>query len=143
MTLAEYLLKNGWKPSAQMFALVSPTGVVTNMQTIIDMEPTFQNVVRDKKDFDAMAIAAKAASALPGLVSNTVHRTSEGGPVFPGHWGPYDKLKMRLNMARVDNFGLDCCTIFEGPNTTFVFVVKGEKALILEDQPSIFPSDKL
>jgi hypothetical protein len=62
---------------------------------------------------------------------------------FPA-WTPYDKLKMRLNMEPAAKFGKDVhCNIFTGPNLVFVFVCKGDKALILEDDVNLFPSDSL
>ena len=66
-----------------------------------------------------------------------------GGRLAYGRWSPYDRLKARLNLPPSEDFGLDYCHIFESPNLVFVFVVNGNNAAVLEDDPGLFPSDKL
>ena len=59
-------------------------------------------------------------------------------------WSAYEKLAMRLNKHEGDEWGPGMDVhIFEGPNRTFVFVAAGDKALILEDSPALFPSDSM
>lgn len=138
MTLVRFLLNNGWMHSAYMDALSSPEGVVVPLTRLVAMEPTFQRVARSQSELDAFTNDLKRVGA-----DNTLVTPGRNKPEFPGKWGPYDKLKMRLGMAKADTFDLDYCHIFEGTNRTYVFVVKGDKALILEDEPALFPSDSL
>jgi hypothetical protein len=59
-------------------------------------------------------------------------------------WSAYDKLAMRLNTHEGEKIGgIEHLNIFEGPNYVFVFIVHGEKAIILEDDVALFPSDGL
>lgn len=58
-------------------------------------------------------------------------------------WSLYVKLAMRLNLPEGETFGFDNLNICEAPNKVFVFIVMGDDAVILEDEPSMFPSDRL
>jgi hypothetical protein len=91
---------------------------------------------------DAMSyvhqIVAKGNVINDIAVKDNIFQTDRTRP-----WSPYEKLAMRLNVPRGEEMPCDNCHIVSSPNKTFVFVVKGDKALILEDDPFLFPSDRL
>jgi len=119
--LIPWLLQNGWTKSERTFQLISPGGTPYDMASILNLEPAFQT--------------AKRSVPLPS--------PSNAPSVTPKKWTPYEKLKMRLDLGLGETFGMDYCNIYEGPNATFVFLAKGDKAIVLEDHTSLFPSDGL
>jgi len=140
-------MSKGWRKSELTFEMVAPDGHRWAMSDIVNLEPAFQQVRRSEKDM-------KEISGIPDYARGVSHAADAmqyaastrfvDRPQFPGkQWTPYEKLKMRLNLTPGDTFGLDYCNIFESPNRTYVFVVKGDKALVLEDDPNLFPSDSL
>lgn len=54
-----------------------------------------------------------------------------------------DALAYRLRIPEGQHTGLDFLDLHITPDVAFVFVVKGKKAVVLEDDPALFPSDKL
>lgn len=54
---------------------------------------------------------------------------------------PLEMLEMRLRWSPLTVF--DNAFVHVGTETAFVFVVKGDKAVKLEDDASMFPSDQL
>jgi hypothetical protein len=57
-------------------------------------------------------------------------------------WTSIDKIKMRLGLEPATNLNYHC-NVFVGSNSVFIFVASGDKALILEDDKHLFPSDSL
>jgi len=88
---------------------------------------------------------SQAAAAKLTAMEMELRKRMMSMPNFPpkSPWTAYDRLRMRLNMEHDEEFGFDCINIYEGPNTVFVFIVTGEKAIILEDSKGIFPSDRI
>lgn len=126
-----WLLQNGWTKSEHTLQLISPSGVPYDTSKILDLEPVFQQVKRVGNE-----VLQYPQSRYGGPnPSNALSVTKK--------WTPYEKLKMRLDLGLGETFGMDYCNIYEGPNLTFVFLAKGDKAIVLEDTTSIFPSDSL
>ena len=70
--------------------------------------------------------------------------SNPGGAIGPApkSWNMYDKLRMRLGLTQGDQFGCHI-NIYTGANSVYVFVASDDKALILEDPVSLFPSDSM
>lgn len=131
--MVEWLAKQGWQRDVRRLGMVSPDGAkFISEAELRKHEETFQHV------YDASRYGAAGVN----IDDLRAPRNSPSWPP-PKKWSPYDKLKMRLGLQEADTFGLDYCHVFEGPNRTFLFMVKGNNAIILEDEPSIFPSDTL
>lgn len=54
-----------------------------------------------------------------------------------------DAIAYRLRIPEGQHAGLDFLDLHITPDVAFVFVVKGKQAVVLEDDPALFPSDKL
>jgi hypothetical protein len=129
----EFLERQGWTFDYRRDGMIAPGGRFLPSSDIANLDPTFKEV------YQQTPYAPGVSRAPGGPVAST---RFVDPPPFPGKkWNVYEKLKMRLNLTVGDSFGLDYCHIWEGPNRTFCFVVKGDKALVLEDSPSLFPSD--
>lgn len=143
----QYLESLGWTRSEYSLEMISPEGVRVSCQKIADLDPTFRAAYQQKKTADQIADAF--AKNLPKYAPHEnyapgVSPLQGSRPITPPRrWTPYQKLAMRLGVQEGETFGVDYCHIFEGPNTTFVFVVKNDKALVLEDLPALFPSDHM
>ena len=167
--LQDFLTASGWEYHAITDTMVSPDQ--TNslpMKLIADMGqphgpqgvsapapvPRTATMIEAQEKARAQQLAAMAQTLVKDPLSNSTHifdamMYGSGGmgikrpTAMPKRFSDYDRLKMRLNMDTDASFGFDFLHIYNGPNTTFVFVVAGEKAIILEDDKSIFPSDKM
>jgi hypothetical protein len=62
-------------------------------------------------------------------------------PSFP-RWSAYEKLAMRLNVPEGEDIR-PTVAILPGITKMFIFVLKGDSALILEDAMDMYPSDRL
>ena len=151
--LVDFLLKHGWRKDPLRDGLMSPEGAFVPSTTIIQHEQTFMSSLlkagkADKAaDFlDAFAYSMAGAGVPPPPQPGDLYVNvgSHFEPVTPDSkkYSPYSKLKMRLDMGPKDELGFHC-NIVPGPNKIHIFVAKGDKALILEDDVFLFPSDKL
>jgi hypothetical protein len=153
-----WLLRHGWSYDALRHGLVSPSG---QFVAVSDFEEQFTATqVRAMQEEHERKIAEHMAKIAPPPLRDTrkgmdpndhiadalAYGASQFSPQFAPHqntWSPYDKLKMRLGMAKSETFGLEHCHIVEGKMKVFVFLVQGDKAIVLDDDPALFPSDTL
>lgn len=153
--LHEQLTRAGWNYNRATDCMVSRDRKQSiTMKVIHDIgEPRFDVPMSDAELNLRNQIAASLAKIgnTPFLVEGGLVQfgnfddRKNGTNQLPMHrpYSSYEKLAMRLNMPRGATFGFDWMNIYEGPNTVFVFIVQGEKAIILEDPVALFPSDKI
>jgi hypothetical protein len=120
--LTDFLRSKGWTKDEHRLGMTSPDGKFVPL-----------NVIEHE---------ARGLEKLANRSSNLFDTSKFGRPIEKTKFNPYTKLKMRLDLGMNEDLEFHC-NIFTGPNKIFVFVAHGDKALILEDDPFLFPSDKL
>ena len=92
---------------------------------------------------DQEQVSVRFDDNLQAMIRNEYELVHSAGIAAP-QTSPYAYLvRIECDMEHDEEFGFDCINIYEGPNTVFVFIVTGEKAIILEDSKGIFPSDRI
>lgn len=138
----------GWRKDLKSRTWIGPNGARIIDETL-ELETTnIEELIRMDRQGKL-----KPPIASPTFVGNVVkaNNSSDGFLLSSGKWSDtqtptfslYDKLNMRLHTQRGDSFGLDYVHIVEGPSITFVMIVHGDKAVILEDDKNLYPSDAL
>lgn len=137
------LSNKGWVYDIHRDGMVHPGGSgFTSMKTLRQMAgaDTFSPTaveIRMKQQEAAAKLAAKIDDNIVKAFTAGVHSPM----LVPSRqWTPYQKLEMRVGVD--DGGGFDAhVNIMVGTVKTFVFIVKNEKAIILEDDTALFPSD--
>jgi hypothetical protein len=154
----KWLLQQGWSKSVASLEMISPHGRRYSYESINALEPVFQKAKHNRHTLDALKYTVPHDPGIGPLAKqgdiisdnagklrvfdNGQWREVQSQPPIEA-WSPYEMLKMRLHVKASETFGMDYCNIHEGPNVTFVFLVKGDKSIVLEDHTALFPSDAL
>lgn len=110
----------------------------TELRDLQQMAAAKMNAMANKmrREFDD-----KVAEA---LINDTLAegRLTVSRPQRSRPWNKYDKLRMRLSLEEGGQFDMHI-NIMEGASKTFVFLAKNDKAIVLEDDTTMYPSDAL